>query len=257
MKGIIKSIFILTILSFSLLSACSGGQSADVPPNADHLVQFNEAGIAVIRGPIESSAWHQPANGRYDEKINIAIPIKVDGIKASLTIPIVISYDTEIASSQVPKTTVREHLIFHPRSYVAEVFRNTPLLEVTFRKNGTVFEAVSIKEVEKKPQLFQTQGTINGFFQKDSYGRPIAGGSISQAMKDVDGSALYWMLSAGIPAHGVNANVIVQVKSTPETKITTSQGTFNRTTDFDWSLVQIVYTRRGGKMIAKEITALP
>lgn len=258
MKHATKFILFLIIFNIFLLTACGGQQSTDATaqPNLDYLVQFNADGSAVLRGYYFDGHSTPPSNGRPNMFFTLHLPAKVDGIKSSISIPFTLLYETVVSSSTVKQTDVQRYFISNPDSYMFYIFRNRPLVEVTFRKNGTEFEALSIHEVAENFTLFQKQVNIDGLFYKDTSSQWIAMGSIDYNNNRNSIEEISWEFSRPIPMQGIEAEVIVEVESTPDTKIVTSQGTFERTPNVDMDLVQIVYTRKGGRMIAKEVIRL-
>jgi hypothetical protein len=256
MKHTTKFILFLIIFSLFLLTACGGQQSTDAttPPNADHLVKFNEEGIAVLRGYFSQGQQNPPSNGKPNMFIRVDINAKVDGIKGSIRVPFTMLYETVLSFSTVQQTTLREYMSSTP--WYDITFPNYSLVDVAFRKNGTEFEALSVQEVVQKFTLFKKWENIDGLFHKDASGQLVAGGSFEQAYMDSDGTVTSWVFNTPIQMQGIQAEVILGVESVPSTRIINSQGTFDRTAGNHLGLVQIVYTRRGSRMIAKEITEL-
>jgi len=259
MRQTTKLILFLIIVNIFLLTACGGGTVVEgAPPSADHIVTFNADGIAVLRGYLNGGFMNPPSNGRPNMVIFVNVPAKVDGIKGSVRIPVTMLYETVVSSSTVNQRDLRDYLIFNPSSSVFTIFksRGRVLVEATFRKNGAAFEAVSVHEVKEKFTLFKKWSIIDGLFHKNASGQLVAGGEFQQAHKDADGTVQSWVFQAPIQVQGVQTEVILGVQSTPSTRIINSQGTFDRTAEAYLGLVQIIYTRRGGSMIAKEITEL-
>jgi hypothetical protein len=240
------TLFILLLIIVSL--ACGAQPSAGIPTplNADHLVEFNEAGVAVLRGA-PSGGTHSSTKNTID----VSIPVKVEGIQAFIVVPFNMGSETEILSSQVSKTTVREYLNSNSRATPLDAFPRLAKVEVTFLKKGTAFETASVHEIEQGFDLLQKQEVLENVFIKDDVVKQdVLIGSIYQEYKQMDGVTT-WLVSVPISIHGVEAAVILPVDSATDTQINTSNG---EVPYFD--SVRIEFTRSGDKLTARQITEL-
>jgi hypothetical protein len=253
MNRIAKLILFLMIVSLSLLSAC-GESPSTTPPNGDHLVKFGKNGVAVLRGHY----WSGTIDASANETMNIVTPVKVEGIEAGLSVPFIVRDDTKILSSQMTSpTTVREYHIFHPSSSLDNAFPRGALLEVSFVKGDTQFEIASIQDVTQKPSLFQKSPSIDHLFSIDISSKSALNGSFTQALNKTDGTVI-WTTSIPIPVQGVQAAVILQIHSAPNTQVITSKGIVSADSGFSWGDgVQIQFTRKGDQLIADQVTVIP
>ena len=259
MKGITKFIFILIILSVSLLSGCSSGQATDVttPPNADHLAKFNKDEFAVLRGYFAGGGYAPPSqNGNLKEDITLAVPVKVDGIKTSIAVPFTLRFETEILSSMTTQTNVREYHKANPFAHVSTSFPSGALLEVTFAKKGGVFEAISIHEVNESFTLFQIMPVIKNVVSTDFLSRGRVVGSVTQKGQTREGEVT-WMVAIPIKVHDIQANIFLLFQSAPDTQVITSTGVVPSTSHFSWEHIEIEFSRNGDRLIAHQITEIP
>ncbi len=244
------ALFVLFLIIVGL--ACGGQPSAEIPtpPNTDHLVEFNEAGVAVLHG--------YPSAGHYSSTENvmiIEIPVNVEGMQSVVAIPFNIDLETEISSSRVPNTTVHEYLNSHSGATPSDVFPSVAQVEVTFLKKGTAFEATSIYEIEQEFIEIQKQPAIEHLFSTDeSSQKNMLIGHIDQAYSEEDGTVI-WLVSVPISIQGVAATVILTIYSAADTQVNTLDGVVSAK-DFYWGNVQIQFTRSGDKVIAYQVTEL-
>jgi len=254
MKQKTKFILFLIIFNLSLLTACGGQQSTNVTaqPNADHVVKFNEEGIAVLRGYISGGYFKPSSNPRYNTYIRLDVPAKVQGIDAKLAIPFTVISKTIISSSVVSETDVEGYHIHHPGSDVFGAFPSHPLVEVTFLKKGTEFEVLSIHEVRQKFNLFQKKAVIDNVFSESMFV-----GSIHLSKKDSTGAFVWWNVSIPIDVQGIQSGVVLVVHSAPDTTLITPKGVVPLTGNFSGDHMQVQFTRWGDKLTASQITELP
>ena len=259
MKHTIQLILFLTVFVFFFLPACGGQRPAEVTTesNADHLVKFDENGIAVLRGQISGGGFSANTSGKTREAIQIFIPVKVEGIKTRITIPFLIRPESEFSSSMTSQTmTVREYNIYHPFDQVTDAFPRNAWAEITFRKNGAEFEAISFHEVIRKFSFFQTRSSIDGVFSTDPFSQGTVSGcfrysSLPPGSRKPD----YWMLEVPVDIHGVKAIINLEIRSAPHTRVITSNGVVALDSGFSWgNSVLIQFTRKGNRLIADQIT---
>ncbi len=257
MKRTTQLILFLAIFSFSLLPAC-GEQPSTTSPNGDHLVKFNKNGVAVLRGRYWSGSLDTATTAGANETMNILTLVKVEGMDAGASIPFVLHDDTKLLSSQLSSpTTLREYHIFHPASPVTDAFPRNAFLEITFVKKDAQFEAVSIQDVAQKPSLFQTKPAIDHVFSTDVFSKGTLNGSFTQALHQQGGTVI-WTTSIPIDVQGIQAAVILEIHSTPNTLVVTSKGSVPADSEFPWGdSVQIQFTRKGSTLIADQITVSP
>jgi hypothetical protein len=255
MKQTTQLLLLLAIFGFALLPAC-GAQPATgtTTPNADHLVKFNKDGIAQLRGRIRSGGFTTDTSVTLNESIDIAIPVKVEGIETGLIVPFVLGFETEISSSTTQQTNVQAYHSIHPTSAVYAAFPASALVDVTFRKKDTVFEAVAIHEVTKKP-LFQKKPAIDQVFSTDLFSQATIRGDITQALTRQEGE-ITWLVSMPITMQGNQVAVLLSIDSTPNTQVITSNGAVP-VSDTPWHNLQIKFTRKGDLLIADQIIELP
>ena len=253
MKVTNKLISSILIISFSLLSACGGGQSATStnPPNADHIVVFDANGIATLRGHIRSGGASATKN-----TFIIEIPVKADKIKSNLSVTINLPNTTEISLSQTSHTNIREYLIFNNGSTPMDIFPLGTLVDISFQKKGKTFEAVSVREVNGNPSIFQTRPNIRNVFPilSASQGKVAAHIYTSSV---IDGVPVYWGVYIPIFIHGVESTVTVRVYPSADTQVTTSDGVVSMNSRDPWGDVIIEFTREGNKLFARQITEIP
>jgi hypothetical protein len=255
MKQTTQLFLLLTIFGFALLPAC-GAQpvTGNIAPNADHLVKFNKDGFAQLRGRVRSGGFTTDTSVTLNESINIAIPVKVEGIETGLIVPFVLSFETEFSSSTTQQTNVRAYHSAHPTSAVQAAFPASALVDVTFRKKDTVFEAVAIHEVTKKP-LFQKQPAIDQVFSTDLFSQATIKGDITQALTKQEGD-ITWLVSIPITMQGIQVAVLLSIDSAPDTQVITSNGSVP-VSDTPWHNLQIQFTRKGDLLIADQLIVLP
>lgn len=248
MKRII--LFILVwMVNITLLSGC-GGQVPAVTPTADHLVEFDEQGIAVLRGNVASGST-TPGKG---ETISIDVPAEMDSMDVVVNVPFHVKGDTLISSATTKQTDVLEYLSFHQGASAYEAFPMSALVEVTFRNTGTGFEAISIHEVKQSFSLFRNTPKIDPLFTMENFAAGTLSGHISQSFQQNDGTVL-WVVSMPITIQGHQASVNVWVQSAADTRVIKAGGNLGMTKDVRGD-VQIRFTRSRDILTAHEVTLL-
>jgi len=249
-----RFILFLTLCGLFLLSACGGQSAADntTPPNADHLAEFNEDGIAVLRGHLSGGGFSATRS-----TIKITIPVRVDGMDASVHVEFYLRSDTEISSSLTTHNDVREYLTFTPGSTILDAFASYALVDITFQKKGTAFEATAIREAAQTFALFDQRPVIESMLSTDDLSQQGGiRGYIGQSKKENDGTII-WMVSIPIDMHGVAVVVILPVQSTANMQVITKDGIVPVTTKDPWGDVQIEFTRNGDTLTATQVTEIP
>lgn len=255
MKRTTQILLFLAIFSL-ILSACGGSASEkDGTLNADRLVSFNEEGIAVVQGRVAGGWWKPAASGAINETIIIDIPVNVDGIDAAVAVPFVLRTDTDILSTLSPKqTTALAYITFNPNSGAINAFPAMALVEVTFKKQGDTFQTLSIYQVAEKFAPFQRTPSLKDIVVTDAFTKGTIAGEITQAYQQ--GDEYLWRLSVPILMQGVGSGVILMLESAYDTEIITSDGILLPENVNLIGPVSIEFTRRGDRLIAREITEL-
>lgn len=244
-------ILILSIVSV-LLSACGGASTDGVTPTADHLVEFDEQGIAVLRGQVSSLSTSDAKTGTF---MNIDIPAEMDGLDVLLSVPFSLRNETILASTTTKPMDLLEYLSFNKGSSAVKAFPSQALVDVTFRKTGTGFEAISINEVTESFSLFKRTVTIEPLFSSDIFNPGTLQGRIIQSFKDSDGF-LVWTLAMPIQMQGVEAAVLVPVHPGADTEIITTSGNVIMLDQVSGN-VQIGFTRNRDTITAHSVTIIP
>lgn len=250
MKRIAQLILILVMFT---LSACGPAPAAQgTAPTADHMAEFDAQGVAVVRGFISSAS----INPGKDETIFINVLAKMDGILVRVHVPIRVQRDTIIASTTTRETDVQDYMVFNPGKYAYDAFPMVALVEVSFRKSGEAFDAVSIREVERGLwyPLFEEKAKIDPLFVMDGLSQGTLIGHIGTSSPGKDGGRV---LEVSIPIlmQGVQTAVIMEVEAGTDTQLSSTSGAAvvlgNLTGD-----VQIQFTRSGKTLKATQITAI-
>lgn len=242
----IGQFWIVVLLSVSLLSGCGAGSSET--PTADHLVDFDEQGIAVLRGYLVRGT-STPDNS---EAISIDVPVKMDSMDAALNVPFRVIKETIIASTLIKQTDVLEYLSFHRGAAISEAFPTNALVEVTFRSTGTDFIAVSIEEVREGFRLFNSTPKIDPPFTMQNFAAGTLNGHISQSLRQSDGTIL-WRVSMPILMQGNEVFAVVWVESAPDTEVISKGGNIVMLPDVTGD-VQISFTRSRNVLTAHQVT---
>lgn len=243
-------VFILVwMVNIALLSGC-GGQAPAVTPTADHLVEFDEQGIAMLRGYV-ASGTSTPGKG---ETISIDVPVKMDGMDVAVNVPFNVKRETIISSTTTKQTDVLEYLSFHQGASAYEAFPINALVEVTLRNTGTAFEAISMHEVKQRFSLFRNSPKIDPVFTMENFAQGTLSGHVSQSIQQNDGTVL-WKVSTPVMMHGNQASVIVWVQSAPDTKVITTAGNTVMVKDVRED-VQVRFTRSRNTLTAHQVTIL-
>jgi hypothetical protein len=240
---------VLIWAGIALLSGC-GSQSPSATPTADHLVEFDEQGIAVLRGQVASGTG---ALGK-GETISIDVPVEMDDMDVVVNVPFHLQRDTIISSTTTKQTDVLEYLSFNTGASASNAFPISALVEVTFRNAGTAFEAISIHEVEKGFSLFQRKPQIDPLFTMENFAAGTLSGHISQSIQQNDGTIL-WRVGIPIMMQGNQASVIVWVQSAPDTEVISTGGNIVMLKDVRGD-VQIRFTRSKNVLTAHEVTII-
>ena len=251
MKRIPNIILFLTLFSFFLLSACN--RQTSTTPTANHLVEFNKDGIAVIRGHLLSGGFDIDTSMELNESLEITIPAEVDGIEASVVISFPLRFETEISSSLTPKTNVRDYHDANPFSTASSAFPNKALVDITFLKEDAMFETIAIHEITQD-DASQSIAVIDGVFSTNLFSK----GTLRGRVKDLkqDEASVIWMVSITIDIQGVEATVLLPIHCTPDTQII-SNGDVPLTLVNPWGNVQIQFTRKGDTLTAHQVTEIP
>lgn len=244
------AIFVLILMvSVALLSGC-GGQVPAATPTANHLVEFNEQGIATLRGYVVSDAGALPKG----ETISIDVPVKMDGMDVAVNVPFRVKNDTIVSSTATKQTDVLEFLSFHQGAAIYEAFPTNALVEVTFLKTGTAFEAISVHEVEQGFRLFNSTPKIEPLFPMPNFAEGELSGHISQSSQQSDGTIL-WRVAVPIMMQGRQASVMVLVQSALDTEVVNTGGNIVMLEDVSGD-VQIRFTRSKNALTAHQVTII-
>lgn len=264
MKRTLQLISFLIIPGVFLLAAC-GGQAPSAPgtlPNADHLVEFDENGNAVLRGTLTGGGFGTDTSQGLKENIYFVIPAKVQGIESQIVIDFPLRFETEFSSSLHALSTVREYHIFHPYDHIQTAFPSTAQVDVTFRKTGTGVEVISLHEVSPGFTLFKRKAAVDGVISTDAFSEGLlaartGGGELG--LTDSNNSIVYLNVHAPITIQGIPATVVLRFYSAPDTQIITRKGAVlsRDAGTYPHGLLTIKFTRQGNKLIARQITELP
>jgi hypothetical protein len=252
MKRNTQFILILMIISVLILSACGGGATGQVNamPNADQLMEFNEQGIAVLRGNLAGESATAVPGG----KVNVNINVKMDGLQAAVSIPFTLRNETILSSTLVEKTDLLEYVSFNKGSNLTRAFPASALVDVTFRKSGTGFDAIGIVEVTKKG-LFNRTPSIAPFFSSDVFTPVSLQGRITQSSQDLRGD-MHWIISFPMWIQGREAAVLLPVTSELDTEAISRTGDAVLLDGISGA-VEVTFVRTGDKLLAREIKELP
>lgn len=264
MKRTLQFLLFPMIAGIFLLAAC-GGQAPATPgtlPNADHLVTFDENGMAVLRGTLNGGSFGPDTSQGLKENIYFFMPAKVQGIDSQIRIDLPLRFETEFSSSQHALSTVREYHIFHPYDHIQNAFPASVQVDLTFRKTDSGVEVISIHEVSPGFTLFKRKAAVEGVISTDVFSEGVLGArthSGELGLTDSSGSIVYFNLHAPITIQGIPATVVLQFYSDTDTQIITRKGVvFSRDQGtFPHGFVTVKFTRQGNKLIAHQITELP
>ena len=251
MKRITQYILVLTIVSVSLLSACRGGSSTNAAPNADHLVEFDKQGIALLRGQVTSAS---ATAGQNTEILTIHIPARMDGMDVIVAVTFTLRNETLVSSSLIKQTDLLEYLSFHKGSSAFEAFPANALVDVTFKKTGTTFIASAIQEVTKK-SLFPKRTVIDPLFTTEGFGEGTLQGTILQTRKQNNGT-VRWTVSVPLTMQGVEIAVLLPVQSAVDTNVIPAGNTI-KTVDTIRGKVKIDFVRSSDTLTARQVTEIP
>jgi hypothetical protein len=243
-------VFILVgMVNIAGLSGC-GRQIPAVTPTADGVVEFDEQGIAMLRGYV-ASGTSTPGKG---ETISIDVPVKMDSMDVAVNVPFNVTRETIISSTTTKQTDVLEYLSFNQGSLAYEAFPINALVEVIFRNTGTGFEAISMHEVKQGFRLFRSSPKIDPVFTMENFAQGTLNGHISQSIQQNDGTVL-WKVSMPVTMHGHQAAVVVWVQSALDTKFITTSGTIAMVKHVMGD-VQIRFTRSKNTLTAHQVTII-
>jgi hypothetical protein len=264
MKRTLQLISFLTILGVFLLSAC-GGQAPSVPgalPNADHLVTFDENGLAVLRGTFNGGGFGTDTSQGLKENIHFYIPAKVQGIESQIMIDLPLRFETEFSSSLHALSTVREYHIFHPYDHIQNAFPSGAQVDVTFRKKDAGVDVISMHEASPGFTLFKRKAAVDGVLSTNAFSEGVlaarTGGGVLGST-DANNSIMYFNFHAPITIQGIPATVVLRFYTAPDTQIITRKGAIlsRDAATYPHGLLTIKFTRQGNKLIARQITELP
>lgn len=249
-----KRIVLLTVfLVLFILSACGPAPAANgAAPTGDHLVQFDDQGVAVLSG-FMTGASIDPGE---DEILYFNVLATIDGAIANVRVPIRVQRDTIIASTTTTERDVLEYMTFNPGKYAYDAFPPGAFEEVSFRKSGDSFVAVTIREVKKGfwYPYFEKKANLDTLIVKDGFSRGTLIGHIGEPSRNDDGSAT-WKLSIPIMVQGVQADVWVWVETEPDVQLDTTSGAAITIESLHGD-VQVEFKRSGKTLKATHITAL-
>lgn len=243
-----RQFLILIVLSISLVAGC--GTRASATPTADHLVEFDNQGIGVLRGYIVRGT-STPDNS---ESISMDIPVKMDSMDAAINIPFRVIPETIVSSTIMKQTDVLEYLSFHHGAAVSEAFPTNALVEVTFRGTSTGFVAISIHEVEEGFRLFDNTPKIDPVFAMENFAAGTLSGRITQSIQQNDGTVL-WRVAMPIMMQGNEVFEVVWVQSAPDTEVISTSGNIVMVKDVTGD-VQINFTRSRNVLTAHQVTII-
>jgi len=241
---------LILIVGVSLLAGCGGSNEAAA--NADGLAEFNEQGIAVLRGNLAGSST---SAGRDSETVRVEVPVKMDGMDVVVSVPFQLPRNAIIASSLTKQTDVLEYLSFNKSSSVFNAFPDYALVDVTFRKQAGVFVAISVVEAEKGFSLFSREPELAPVFSMDNFSQGSLQGRITEAYQD-NGGLLLWKIAVPTSMQGLPVDVVLPVYAAADTQVVNTGDTIV-TLDRISGNVQIDFTRRGDELTAHQITELP
>lgn len=264
MKRTLQRISLLMIIGILILSAC-GGQTPSAPgtlPNADHLVKFDENGIAVLRGMLVGGSFATDTSRSLKEDISFVIPARVEGIGALIVIDFPLSFETEFSSSMHSLSTVREYHIFHPYDHIERAFPLSAQIDLTFRKKDAGIEVISLHEVTPGFTLFKPKAVVDGVISTDAFSSEGVLAARTQGeigLTDENKSIVYFNFHTPITIQGIPADVVLRFYSAPDTEIITRKGAVLSRDEgtYPHGLLTIRFTRQWNKLIARQITELP
>lgn len=233
--------FLSSLLLFTFfISACGAVSISDpknaIPPNADLLIKFDENGVATLRGNIGASGFDVI---RTKITVNLNIPLQVGNIQAYLDIPFVMNPKGEMSSSLISKTTILEYLQSHPGGAISKAFPAPYYVEVSFVKNGNVFEVVSIQEAKEEFGFFKREAKIENLLDPSG----VLIGNI-QYVSQLEGEKI-WSIETPISAQGVTVYVVLPFYSPASLEYT----------GISYDQVEVHFTQNGQTLIVNQIIA--
>jgi predicted small lipoprotein YifL len=249
MQRFTNFILFLALVSISL-TAC-GEQSPAAPPTADHLVEFDEQGIAVLRGQVSRLSTMEKQNG---QSLNIDIPVQMDGMDVYVSVPFHLRNETLLASTTTKQMDLLEYLSFNKGSSAFNAFPDRALVDVSFRKTGDGFVAIAIQETTPSFSLFKRTAEIEPLFFSDLFNPGTLQGRIIQSLKDGDGM-IQWTVAIPIQMQGVEAAVLVPIDVAPDAEVVTTSGNILMLDQVSGD-VQIEFTRGKDAVTAHQVTIL-
>lgn len=244
------NIFILMMLSLSIIAACGGQASA--APTADHLVEFDTQGIAVLRGQVSRLSTRDAKTGTF---LNVDIPVKMDGMDLFVSVPFRLRNETLLASTTTKQMDLLEYLSFNQGSSAFNAFPERALVDVTFRGTGDGFEAIAIQETTPSFSLFKRTAEIDPLFDSDIFNPGTLQGHIIESYKDTYGM-LIWTVALPIQMQGNEAAVLVPVHVALDAEVITTSGNILMLDQISGD-VQIEFRRNKDGLTAHQVTIVP
>jgi hypothetical protein len=252
MKRTTQLILVLTILF--LLTSCGAETPAQAKPNVDSIVNFNEEEVAVLRGYLSGDYSCVIVDGNLRASVVIEVPVRVQGVDARAALTFSLRFDTELASSLIAPTTVRDYLESNSDSTTFDAFPILAPVEIRFVQNEARFEAVAIREISAA-EAAQSPAVIDGIFSTNLLGQGTIRGVIS-GLDEHEGT-ITCDVSVPVEIHGIEASVILPVHARDDTPFITAEGAVPVSMQYPFGAVEIQFTREGDTLAARQISAAP
>lgn len=210
--NITTRLFLLFVL-LVLTTGC-GTQTSATNPNVDHLFTFDENGQATARGKISGDYECSTVNGKLRARLNINVPVLVDGIASNVDLTFTLTFDTQLASDLTPYTTLRDYLDANPASSTFDAFPLFQTVDVTFIKKDDSFEAVAIRQVDT---IESPVTEINGMLSTNIFSKGTLNGTIAGSNWGDD--LVTWTLSMPVTVSSTPASVVIPIESKIDTPV--------------------------------------
>jgi hypothetical protein len=189
-------------------------------PDAGQLVRFDERGFAVLRGRLSGDLQCQGDGKTLSASITVEVPVLVQGVDAYLEIPYSLSYDTQIASTATPFTRLRDFLAANPEATTSDAFAVYETIDVVFSRDVGHFDAVALRQAE--PADVASWPVLDGILAIDFLSRGRLDGLMRGA--NWDGEFMTWTVALPVDVQGIEADLLLTLRSTANTRVVTAGG---------------------------------